>query len=235
VDVTRIAFSETYVDIGGWAVFVQGRIVGDVLEADVSSRTCEHHWHLKRRADGPHRHQHLSLQEAAAEEAESLGARWPGGRQDRSGVTNRHAPTWPVWRSASGDDSLPSTAEALALPLGAFPGWYLRMECATCGQERYLSQSQLVRAGKGGEVTRDFIAGLRHSGCGGRPRSIELVTNLSGFATVRRVVLMSARVCPVCEATMTERQAHDRFCLRSPPRPNCPRVGHRYPPRSRFG
>jgi hypothetical protein len=42
------SFSETYVDIGGWAVFVQGRIVGDVLEADVSSRACEHHWHLKR-------------------------------------------------------------------------------------------------------------------------------------------------------------------------------------------
>jgi hypothetical protein len=109
------------------------------------------------------------------------------------------------------------------------------MECGTCGQERYLSQPHLVQAGKGGEMTRDFIARLRHSGCGGRPRSIELVTNVSGFATVRRVVLMRARVCPVCEATMTDRQAHDRFCRCSPPRPNCPQVERRHPPRSRFG
>jgi hypothetical protein len=42
------SFSQTYVDTGGSAVFVQGRIAGDVLDADVINGTCEHHWHLKR-------------------------------------------------------------------------------------------------------------------------------------------------------------------------------------------
>jgi hypothetical protein len=42
------SFNQTYVDIGGSAVFVHGHIVGDVLDADVINGTCEHHWHLKR-------------------------------------------------------------------------------------------------------------------------------------------------------------------------------------------
>jgi hypothetical protein len=30
-------------------VSMQGRITGDVLDADVSNPPCEHHWHLKKR------------------------------------------------------------------------------------------------------------------------------------------------------------------------------------------
>jgi hypothetical protein len=33
---------------GGYLVFIRGRIRGDVLDADVADRNCEHHWHLTR-------------------------------------------------------------------------------------------------------------------------------------------------------------------------------------------
>jgi hypothetical protein len=42
------SFGEIYTDIGGASVLIRGRIVGDVLEADVSDGPCEHHWHLTR-------------------------------------------------------------------------------------------------------------------------------------------------------------------------------------------
>ena len=32
--------------IGGASVFIEGRLVGGVLEADVTDGPCEHHWHL---------------------------------------------------------------------------------------------------------------------------------------------------------------------------------------------
>ena len=32
--------------IGGASVFVEGRVVGGVVEADVTDGPCEHHWHL---------------------------------------------------------------------------------------------------------------------------------------------------------------------------------------------
>jgi hypothetical protein len=35
----------------GAFVFIQGRIVGDAIEADVADSVCEHHWHLVR--NGP--------------------------------------------------------------------------------------------------------------------------------------------------------------------------------------
>jgi hypothetical protein len=33
---------------GGDAVQIHGRVVGDVIEADVTNRSCKHHWHLKK-------------------------------------------------------------------------------------------------------------------------------------------------------------------------------------------
>jgi hypothetical protein len=30
------------------SVIIQGRMVGDIIEADVASETCEHHWRLKK-------------------------------------------------------------------------------------------------------------------------------------------------------------------------------------------
>jgi hypothetical protein len=34
--------------IGGASVSIEGHIVGDVLDADVTNGPCEHHWHLSR-------------------------------------------------------------------------------------------------------------------------------------------------------------------------------------------
>lgn len=42
------SFSQIHADIGGDSVLIQGRIAGDALEADVTNRACEHHWHLKK-------------------------------------------------------------------------------------------------------------------------------------------------------------------------------------------
>jgi hypothetical protein len=36
--------------VGGGSVLIQGRIVGNVLDADVLSGPCEHHWHLTKGA-----------------------------------------------------------------------------------------------------------------------------------------------------------------------------------------
>jgi hypothetical protein len=44
------SFRQIYTDIGGASVLIQGRIVGDVLEADVTDGPCEHHWRLTRGA-----------------------------------------------------------------------------------------------------------------------------------------------------------------------------------------
>lgn len=41
-------FGETYTDEGGAIVRYHGRIVGDVIDADVSNPPCEYHWHLKK-------------------------------------------------------------------------------------------------------------------------------------------------------------------------------------------
>jgi hypothetical protein len=43
------SFSQIYTGTGGAAVLIQGRVVGDVLEADVTNGPCEHHWRLTRR------------------------------------------------------------------------------------------------------------------------------------------------------------------------------------------
>jgi hypothetical protein len=37
------SFSETYSDADGGFVLIQGRIVGNVLDADVTNGSCEHH------------------------------------------------------------------------------------------------------------------------------------------------------------------------------------------------
>jgi hypothetical protein len=50
-------------------------------------------------------------------------------------------------RRSYGDDTLPTGAEALGEPLSAFPPWFLRMECARCGRERYANEVHLSRIG----------------------------------------------------------------------------------------
>ena len=42
------SFDEIHTDVDGDTVHVVGRIVGDVIEADVNNPPCEYHWHLKK-------------------------------------------------------------------------------------------------------------------------------------------------------------------------------------------
>jgi hypothetical protein len=42
------SFSE--ISTAGASVLIQGRIVGNVLDADVANGPCEHHWHLTKKS-----------------------------------------------------------------------------------------------------------------------------------------------------------------------------------------
>jgi hypothetical protein len=42
------SFDQVHTDIDGTTVHVVGRIIGDIIEADVNNPPCEHHWHLKK-------------------------------------------------------------------------------------------------------------------------------------------------------------------------------------------
>jgi len=42
------SFHEIYTGEGGAAVNIVGRIIGDVMDADVTNPPCEYHWHLKK-------------------------------------------------------------------------------------------------------------------------------------------------------------------------------------------
>jgi hypothetical protein len=41
--------------INGASVLIQGRIAGNVLDADVSNGPCDHHWHLTKKSSDAHR------------------------------------------------------------------------------------------------------------------------------------------------------------------------------------
>jgi hypothetical protein len=91
-----------------------------------------------------------------------------------------------------GDDPLPTPAKALAAPLSAFPSWFLRMECERCGQERFVNQVH-QRAIWQDATVAEVIARMHHedAGCGGRPKLVELVTNVTGGTQpVRRIRLL---------------------------------------------
>ena len=42
------SFGEVSVGEGRDAVQIHGRVVGDIIDADVTNRFCKHHWHLKK-------------------------------------------------------------------------------------------------------------------------------------------------------------------------------------------
>jgi hypothetical protein len=42
------SFSQISVGVEGGAVLIKGRIIGNIMEADVTSETCGYHWHLKK-------------------------------------------------------------------------------------------------------------------------------------------------------------------------------------------
>jgi hypothetical protein len=90
-----------------------------------------------------------------------------------------------------GDYPLPSRDEALDAPLRAFRSWYLRIECERCARERYLAETHLTLAGFGDQRLGDLLAKMRHDGCGGRPKFVELLTGIPGASRpVRRIVLI---------------------------------------------
>ena len=86
---------------------------------------------------------------------------------------------------------LPTTAEALAAPLSAFPSWYLRMECERCGRKGP-SIEYTRRAIWQDATVAEVIARMHHedAGCGGRPKVVELVTNVAGSSQQRRIRLL---------------------------------------------
>jgi hypothetical protein len=88
----------------------------------------------------------------------------------------------------AGADPLPTPEEAVDAPLSAFPSWLLRMECATCGRERYINEVLLPHWH---DATLRVVARLHHEGRGGRPKLVELVTGIEGASRpVRRVLLL---------------------------------------------
>jgi hypothetical protein len=42
------SFGETHTDVGGDIVYYHGRIIGSVIDVDVTNPPCEYHWHLKK-------------------------------------------------------------------------------------------------------------------------------------------------------------------------------------------
>jgi len=43
------SFQDVSIDVDGGTVDIHGRVVGDVIDADVNNPPCEHHWHLKKK------------------------------------------------------------------------------------------------------------------------------------------------------------------------------------------
>jgi hypothetical protein len=73
-------------------------------------------------------------------------------------------PPWRVWSANGTGSPLPSQAKALALPLKAFPGWFLSIRCERCGETRMVNEAQTPWR----EVRLVYVLRrLRHAGCGG--------------------------------------------------------------------
>jgi hypothetical protein len=91
------------------------------------------------------------------------------------------------WRSY-GTEPLPTPAEAIDLPLSAFPSW--RITCDRCGKDRMLSETHAPERQRAMPL-REIISRMRHDGCGGRAGRVELLTGIEGASSrpVRRIVL----------------------------------------------
>ena len=64
------------------------------------------------------------------------------------------------------------------------------MECERCGQERYTSEVHLPQW-KDARLS-EIVLRLSHEGCGGRPKVVELVTDVVGGRQIlpRRIRLL---------------------------------------------
>ena len=92
------------------------------------------------------------------------------------------------WRSY-GTEPLPTATEALGQPFSAFPSWFLRIECDRCGKVTMINEAH--HKSRQRMLLRDFLARMRHQGCGGGAGRAELLTGIDGVSSrpVRRIVL----------------------------------------------
>jgi hypothetical protein len=81
-------------------------------------------------------------------------------------------------------------AEALSEPFSAFPSWFLRVECDRCGKPTMINEAHCTQRQRALPL-RDFLARMRHDGCGVRAGKVELVTGIDGASggPVRKIVL----------------------------------------------
>ena len=92
-------------------------------------------------------------------------------------------------RQPYGTEPLPSRAEALALPLKAFPGWFLSIRCERCGEMRMVNETQTPWQ----DMRLVYVLRRpRHAGCGGEAASVELHSRVERGQSrhrLRRIVL----------------------------------------------
>ena len=82
-----------------------------------------------------------------------------------------------VWEPDGTADPLPSQAEALALPLKAFPGRFLSIRCGRCGETRVVNEAQTLWQ----DMRLVYVLRrLRHADCGGEAASVELHSSVEG-------------------------------------------------------
>ena len=93
------------------------------------------------------------------------------------------------WRSY-GTEPFPTPAEAMAEPFSAFPSWFLRVECDRCGKPTMINEAHCNQRQRALPL-RDFLARMRHDGCGGLAAKAELLTGIAGVNSrpVRKIVL----------------------------------------------
>jgi hypothetical protein len=96
------------------------------------------------------------------------------------------------WRS-SGEDPLPTPAEALNEMFSAFPSWFLRIECGLCGKVTMINEARAATKLRGRPLV-EILARMHHEGCGGLPGKAELLSGIEGASSrpVRKIVLMAA-------------------------------------------
>jgi hypothetical protein len=104
-------------------------------------------------------------------------------------VTAFRPPPERHWRSY-GTEPLPTPAEALDLPLRAFPSWFLKLTCERCGKDRMLNEVHAPDRQRDMPL-RVLLARMRHDGGGGGAGKVELLTGVDGVSSrpVRRIVL----------------------------------------------
>ena len=86
---------------------------------------------------------------------------------------------------------IPQARRRWGEPLGAFPSWFLRIECDRCGKTQMVNESHAVLWRH--RTLRDILAHMRHDGCGGRAAKAELLTGVEGVSSrpVRKIVLLA--------------------------------------------